>query len=246
MTVDVRERRWAPTRFETRDVGSDGGDAATAGNFTGHAAVFGSRSEYLRDRWGYGWYEEVDPAFFDDALRSSDVRCLFNHDPSLILGRSAPGRTANTLALRTDTQGLVYDCEKGEQSYASDLALSMKRGDVTQSSFSFSVAEDKWGETKEGVPLRTLLRAGSLFDVSPVTFPAYPDADAGCRSGLSNLAEQRSLPIEEVVEACKRGELGKVIGSAGEGRSVIDLGQLRSAARARQDQAAAQLRALQV
>ena len=62
-----------------------------------------------------------------------------------------------------------------ETSYGKDLAVSMKRGDITQSSFAFTVADDSW-DTRDGMDVRTINKVKRLFDVSPVTYPAYPDA----------------------------------------------------------------------
>jgi uncharacterized protein len=138
----------------------------------GHAAVFDSLSENLG-----GFREKIDPGAFDEVL-GDDVRVLFNHDSSLILARTS----AKTARIGIDTKGLSYDYDAGGQSYSRDLIESMERGDVTQSSFGFTIDDQKWEEDEDGRIVRTILKVKRLFDVSPVTFPAYPDTDVAKRS----------------------------------------------------------------
>tara|TARA_R110002020_G_scaffold460224_1_gene678632 strand:+ start:454 stop:1071 length:618 start_codon:yes stop_codon:yes gene_type:complete len=135
-------------------------------NVVGHASVYNTMSEDLG-----GFREIIAPGAFDDVLEN-DVRALINHDGNLILART----TSGTLKLSTDEKGLKYEFDMPETSYGKDLAISMKRGDVTQSSFAFTVENDNW-ETKDGMDVRTITKVKRLFDVSPVTYPAYPDAD---------------------------------------------------------------------
>ncbi|WP_370548621.1 HK97 family phage prohead protease [Edwardsiella tarda] len=141
----------------------------------GYGSVFNSRSEPL---WGFR--EIIKPGAFDDVL-SDDVRGLFNHDPNFILGRS----TAGTLSLAVDDKGLRYDIEAPDTQTIRDLVIApMMRGDINQSSFSFRVARDgeHWYEDDEGIVIREISRFSRLFDVSPVTYPAYQEADSGVRS----------------------------------------------------------------
>ncbi|MHC0027071.1 HK97 family phage prohead protease, partial [Enterobacter vonholyi] len=141
----------------------------------GYGSVFNSRSEPL---WGFR--EIIKPGAFDDVL-GDDVRGLFNHDPNFILGRSASG----TLKVSTDERGLRYDIEAPDTQTIRDLVLApMLRGDINQSSFAFRVARDgeRWYEDEEGVVIREISRFSRLFDVSPVTYPAYTEADSGVRT----------------------------------------------------------------
>jgi len=107
-----------------------------------------------------------------DVLKD-DVRVFFNHDANLILGRTKSG----TAKISTDREGLVYQFEVPDTTYGRDLLVSMERGDVNQSSFAFSVEKDSWSE-KNGRDIRTIEKVARLYDVSPVSIPAYPDADS--------------------------------------------------------------------
>ncbi|WP_118984378.1 HK97 family phage prohead protease [Photorhabdus sp. CRCIA-P01] len=141
----------------------------------GYGSVFNSRSEPL---WGFR--EIIKPGAFDDVL-NDDVRGLFNHDPNFILGRSS----SRTLSLSVDERGLQYNIVAPDTQTIRDLVLTpMLRGDINQSSFAFRVARDgeEWYEDDEGIIIREINKFSRLFDVSPVTYPAYQEADSGVRS----------------------------------------------------------------
>lgn len=143
----------------------------------GYAAVFNSRSQEMRTSKGVRFVEVIRPGAFARALNNPDVRALKNHDPNLILGRVGAG----TLRLSEDERGLRYEADPPDTSYARDLVESLRRRDITGSSFAFVTLEDAWSTTPEGIALREL-RAVELYDVGPVTFPAYPAATSSVRS----------------------------------------------------------------
>ena len=133
---------------------------------TGHAAVFGQLSEDLG-----GFKEKINVGAFDGVLKN-DVRAFFNHDPNFLLART----TSGTLKLAVDKMGLSYSFEVPDTTAGRDLVISMERGDITQSSFAFMVEKDSWSE-QDGQEIRTIEKVGRLFDVSPVSIPAYPQAN---------------------------------------------------------------------
>jgi HK97 family phage prohead protease len=131
----------------------------------GYAAMFNKMSEDLG-----GFKENIEPGAFKKALLRSDARALFNHDPNLILGRQSAG----TLKLEEDKKGLYMEILPPDTGFARDLMVSIERGDIKEQSFGFTVRSDKW-DFKASI--RTLTEIEQLFDVSPVTFPAYKDTD---------------------------------------------------------------------
>lgn len=139
----------------------------------GYASVFDIDSENLG-----GFIERIAPGAFDQA-DMSDVRALFNHDDNKVLARSSSG----TLRLGVDERGLFYEFDLPNTSYARDLAELMDRGDVNQSSFGFTIREDgdEWNYDKKPAR-RTITKIDRLFDVSVVTYPAYPDATVALRT----------------------------------------------------------------
>lgn len=150
------------------------GDQPSPVTLRGYAAKFDVMSENLG-----GFREQIASGAFADVLQD-DVRALFNHDPNHVLGRSLAG----TLRVSQDSTGLYYEVDLPDTQAARDLTISIDRGDVSQSSFAFRVAPngDTWDENEDGVIVRTITKFARLYDVSPVTYPAYPDATVGTRS----------------------------------------------------------------
>ena len=141
----------------------------------GHAAVFNQLSENLG-----GFREQIKPGAFSEAVKADDVRALFNHDSNFVLGRSVNG----TLRMKEDGVGLRVEIDFPDTATIRDQVIApIERGDVSQMSFGFSVKPggQDWAEDEEGRLIRTLTDV-RLFDVSPVTFPAYPQTDVALRS----------------------------------------------------------------
>ena len=141
----------------------------------GYAAVFNIETDLRHFR------EVIKPGAFDDVM-TDDVRALINHDPNLILGRTENG----TLELSTDERGLKYRVKLGNQSYAKDFYESVKRGDISQSSFAFTIEDQSWNEERT---VRSVDKVRQLLDVSPVTYPAYAAATVQARDQQLELDE---------------------------------------------------------
>jgi HK97 family phage prohead protease/HK97 family phage major capsid protein len=141
----------------------------------GYAAVFNSETDLGHFR------EVIKPGAFDDVM-TNDVRALINHDPNLILGRTENG----TLELSTDERGLKYRVKLGNQQYAKDFYESVKRGDISQSSFAFTIKDQSWNEERT---VRSVDKVRQLLDVSPVTYPAYAAATVQARDQQLELDE---------------------------------------------------------
>lgn len=138
----------------------------------GHAAKFDVLSEDLG-----GFRERIAPGAFAKTITSADIRALWNHDANIVLGRNKAG----TLRLWEDISGLAYEVDAPETQLVRDMCLApIGRGDVNQCSFGFVTVLDKWAKV-DGEWLRTLLEV-ELFDVSPVTYPAYQQTDVAVRS----------------------------------------------------------------
>jgi HK97 family phage prohead protease len=162
----------------------------------GYAAVYNRESENLGSE-NYQFREIIEPGAFDDVLKD-DVRALLNHDPNFILARSKNGE--GTLTIGTDETGLYYEFDAPDTQAGRDLIESLRRGDIDQSSFSFTVSKEgqTWEEKQEGdgptFIRRTIQKVARLFDVSPVTYPAYPDATVALRSLQEFRAEHAPEP----------------------------------------------------
>lgn len=163
---------------------ADGGDGAPR-YITGHGAVFDQEAEI----WD-GIYEVVRAGAFLATINEADVRALKNHDPNYVLGRNRAG----TLQLSEDETGLAYRILVDENvSYARDLYASIQRGDITQSSYAFLPVSQRWTDREDGTQLRELLQV-QLFDVSPVTYPAFVGADSQARGIFVPTSERGRHP----------------------------------------------------
>jgi len=186
------ERRFLPLgiQIETREDGKV--------KIAGYAAKFGKISEDLG-----GFREKIAHGAFKKALKTSDPRALFNHNRDFVLGRQSAG----TLAVKEDKEGLYIEIDPPDTTFARDLMVSIRRGDITQQSFGFTVAKDSWEDLEKGsMPLRTLEEIGELFDVSPVTYPAYPDTEVALRSLDTAKAGGETAPEEKPMAFMPAGE----------------------------------------
>ena len=171
----------------------------------GHAAVFNAETDL-------GWFRErIAPGAFSESIGKDDVRALFNHDENFILGRNKAG----TLTMREDEQGLYVEIDPPDTQVARDLVTSIERGDISQMSFGFQTIKDSW-ETEENAAkdLRTLEKV-KLWDVSPVTFPAYQETDVAVRShDCWSQSKAESLKYKPFKTALLRRRLALTVGGS--------------------------------
>lgn len=152
---------------------ADVGDGRTV---TGYACVFDSESENI------GFYEIIRKgAITQEIIDKSDVFAKFNHDDDKVLARSRYGQ--GSLKLTLDGTGLKYEFEAPNTALGDELLEYLRRGDLNQSSFAFTVPKggDKW-TSKDGIMHREITQIDELFDISPVFTPAYSDTSCSCRS----------------------------------------------------------------
>jgi len=135
--------------------------------------------------------ERIARGAFDKADMGNTV-ALFNHDWNMPLARVDRG-----LELEVDDKGLKYRFELGNQSYAKDLAENIRMGNVSTSSFGFTIADDTWERRDDGVNLRTINEVETLYDVSPTTQGAYPTTEVALRSMEAFLDEEVEEEEEE-------------------------------------------------
>lgn len=150
--------------------------------FGGYAAVFNSLSVEI-----YGFREKIAPGAFTASL-GDDVRALWDHNTGFVMGRTKSG----TLRLAEDATGLHFENEPPLS--AAHQIESVQRGDVDQMSFGFRTLEDTWDIDEVGTIIRTLLKV-KLYEVSYVTFPAYPATSVQARSGRTVDPAYGLLPI---------------------------------------------------
>ena len=135
----------------------------------GMAVVFESPSEDL------GWIETIHRgAITEDTIKASDVFAKFNHQDDKVLARSKYGE--GSLLLEVTDKGVQYMFEAPKTTLGDELLEYLHRGDITQSSFAFTIPKEVGAERwykKDGKIYRDIFKIDRLYDVSPVFQPAY-------------------------------------------------------------------------
>lgn len=166
MEADRKIRQMRSRATELRSV-----DESGERYIDGYFAVFNS----VYELWE-GATESIDPHAFDDTL-GEDVRALINHDTTLVLGRTKSG----TLELRIDSRGLWGRIKiNAADMDANNLYARIERGDVNQCSFGFDILDEEMNYRDNGTIHWTIKRV-KLYEVSPVTFPAYEETSVSAR-----------------------------------------------------------------
>lgn len=132
----------------------------------GYAAVFDSVTDLGPFK------ERIAQGAFSDVL-NDDVRFLINHD-GVPLARTSNG----TMQLTQDEKGLHYRAVLSDTQIGRDLYQMIKRGDINQSSFAFTIKN----ESVDADNVRVIEKVGRLIDTSAVTYPAYQAASVSARA----------------------------------------------------------------
>ena len=159
----------------------------------GYAVVFNSESRDLG-----GFTEVIEPRAIEGILEKSDILCLLNHNEDRgILARSKYGK--GSLELSVDETGLKYRFEAPNTALGDELLEGLKRGDISTSSFAFTIDKDTWTKKEDGSYLRTINQFKELFDVSPVYKEAYPDTSVALRK----MEQLKGKDLEKYYEELK-------------------------------------------
>jgi len=147
-----------------------------------------------------GFTEVIKPGAFDKLLKRSDldVVALFNHDANNILAR-----TPKTLRLKDTKDGLFVEIDLPDNELGRSVHQAIERGDVKGQSFAFAGVEDDWNKDYSERTIRTI---GNLYDVGPVTYPAYPDTTVAARCRQEAI-EKRSLSVPITNENERRSSM---------------------------------------
>lgn len=165
----------------------------------GYALVFNSLSNLI----GGGFREKINPNALDGIIQKSDVFATLNHQKERgILARSKKGN--GTLTLTIDEKGLKYEFEAPKTALGDETIEMLTRGDITASSFVFTIKNDKWDKQEDGTYIRTIENFDELYDVSPVFKPAYEDTTA---ETFKRFLEEEKREIEEKIQDVKNEDV---------------------------------------
>lgn len=159
---------------------------------SGYSIVFNSDSNDLG-----GFIERINPNALEGVVEKSDVLCLLNHNEDKgVLARSKYGE--GSLRLEIDEIGLKYTFEAPNTALGDELLEGLRRGDITTSSFAFTVGSDNWSKREDGTYLRTINSISELFDVSPVYRAAYDATSVKVDArGLDAFKQQEESELEK-------------------------------------------------
>ena len=192
---------------------------ADAPKIVGYAAVFNTLSGDLG-----GFREKIAAgAFAKPISEGQDVRALVDHDSRSVIGRTTNG----TLTMKEDKRGLLVTIEPPDTTLGKDTVASIKRGDISGMSFAFTTESDEWN-IEGGDEVRTLTGVKQLFDVGPVTYPAYEQTSVGVRSvmaqaGLDDAALARVLVRHEHGRALSPDDVALVRSAVARLEAVLPL-----------------------
>lgn len=106
----------------------------------------------------------------------NDLPALFAHDTSMVLGRTSAG----TMTVAQDAAGVSFNATPPDTTWARDMLVSMRRGDIKGCSYRMVPLEDKW-YMSDGRVCRDITRA-QVSELTITSMPAYPETTAEARS----------------------------------------------------------------
>ena len=179
-TEELRSQYGENVELRTAEVRAAGDDALVVEGYASNFDV----------EYDLGYFKETVARGAFDGVMQDDVRFLLNHT-----GAPLARTTNGTLELSVDDQGLKYRAALADTQDGRDLYKLIKRGDISQSSFAFSIEADTWSEDRS---TRTITKVGRLLDVSSVTYPASPTASVYARNMAAAAQEVEELKDEQV------------------------------------------------
>lgn len=173
--MKTAERRYL--NKETSEVRELAVESEGVNHILGKGIVFNLRSQNLG-----GFIEIIDPKALDGA-NIEEMKCFFNHDANYTLA----SLRNKTVSLTITDGSADYDIIAPDNQTIRDMVLApIQRGDITGSSFMFDIDAhgDEWDQGADGVYVRYIRRIANLYEMGPVSMPAYlqTTSDVGKRS----------------------------------------------------------------
>jgi HK97 family phage prohead protease/HK97 family phage major capsid protein len=179
-TEELRSQYGENVELRTAEVRAAGDDSLVVEGYASNFEV----------EYDLGYFKETVARGAFDNVMEDDVRFLLNHT-----GAPLARTTNGTLELSVDDQGLKYRAALADTQDGRDLYKLIKRGDISQSSFAFTIEADEWSEDRS---TRTITKVGKLLDTSAVTYPASPTASVYARNMAAAAQEVEELKEEQV------------------------------------------------
>ena len=195
--MDKIERRFTSEPFQVRAAAGDEGKTT----ITGRAVVYNSWTQIGPDSWG--WMERMAPGSLTDSLRDENIYATFNHNFNQLLGRVSN----DTLRMTDSEKALTVEIDPNlETDIGRQVLAFVKRQDVRGMSFAFSVDSYEMDRAKKKTDMdRVTITKARLYELGPVTNPAYTQTSAKLRSRIDGQrdkllawAERRAALLERI------------------------------------------------
>ena len=179
-TDELRSQYGENVELRTAEVRAAGDDALVVEGYASNFEV----------EYDLGYFKETVARGAFDSVMEDEVRFLLNHT-----GAPLARTTNGTLELSVDETGLKYRAALADTQDGRDLYKLIKRGDISQSSFAFTIEADEWSEDRS---TRTITKVGRLLDTSAVTYPAAATTSVYARNMAAAAQEVEELKEEQV------------------------------------------------
>jgi len=157
------ERRFMPFVSEMRVISDDG-----AMVIEGYPIIY----NVYAPLWGFR--EIIRPGAATEALKRSDELVLWDHESSQPMARHSAG----TLEVKEEEKGVFIRADVSKTIWGRNGFEAIQNEVINKMSFAFDVEEDRWlweGEGDNRIEIREILSFGTLYDYSPVSYPAYEE-----------------------------------------------------------------------
>lgn len=181
--MDKAERRFTADTMQIRAAEGDEGKTT----ITGRAVVYNAWVQIGPDSWG--WMERFAPGSLTGSLNDENIYATFNHDADNLLGRVSN----ETLRMIDSAKALTYEIDPNLDTEIGRQVLAfVERQDVRGASFSFRVDSYTMEKKKKKTDMdRVTITEAKLYELGPVTNPAYKQTSAKLRSRIDAQREQR-------------------------------------------------------
>lgn len=166
---------------------------------SGYGVVFNSESKLIYEN-GKFFYEIIQPdAIDEECLNRSDIYFLVDHNKERgILGRYKNG--TGSLTVQVDQTGLYFETDLPNTDLGDEVLEGLKRGDVSQCSFAFKIADDEYYRDSQGRLIHNIKKIYSINDISVVYNPAYDDTYVTASRSIKEFEESEMIETDSELE----------------------------------------------
>lgn len=147
-----------------------------------------------------GFREMIAPEAVEGVIEQSDIFLLYNHDKNQgFLARNKKGKGSLKIDVRED--GVYFTFKAKKDNLSNYIYERIQNGELDETSWAFTVAEDRWKKMDDGVYERIITKFERLYDFSIVDQSYYGIENAvGCKR-FAEVQEADRIAMEEAKRA---------------------------------------------